>query len=115
MGRQPEQAVADFRLVVVTASDTAEAERIARKIVKKRLAACVNIVPKVRSIYRWKGEVQEDRETLMLIKTDRRVLAKLKKLIRKMHSYDLPEILAFKIDGGDRDYLAWLDDALRKR
>ena len=97
-----------FRLVIVTAYGVEEAERIARKVVEKRLAGCVNIIPKIRSIYRWQGNVEEDREAMLLIKTDAKHLPKLKKRIKKMHSYDVPEILVFDIDDGDEDYLKWL-------
>ena len=103
-----------YRLVVVTTQNVAEAEKIARKLVEKELAACVNIVPKIRSLYRWKGEVHEDQESLMLIKTSRKLIPELKKRIKKMHSYDLPEFIVFKIEQGDRDYLKWLESQLKK-
>ena len=103
----------EFCLVLVTAPTTEEAETIAGKIVEKELAACVNIVPKIRSIYRWQGEVQEDREVLMLIKTSARHLEKLKKRILKMHSYDIPEFLVFNVDEGDEAYLKWMGSTLR--
>lgn len=103
-----------YRLVVVTTQNVAEAEKIARKLIEKELAACVNIVPKIRSLYRWKGEVHEDQESLMLIKTSRKLIPELKKRIKKMHSYDLPEFIVFKIEQGDRDYLKWLESQLKK-
>ena len=101
-----------FKMLLVTASGVEEAERIARKVVEKRLAGCVNIIPKIRSIYRWQGKVQEDREAMLLIKTDAKHLKKLKKRIKKIHSYDVPEILVFTIDEGDDDYLKWLKSSL---
>jgi periplasmic divalent cation tolerance protein len=104
-----------FRLVLVTTHGIDEAERIAHKIVEKRLAACVNILPKVRSIYRWQNDIQEDREALMLIKTDAKHLSKLEKQIRKMHSYDVPEFLVVNIDGGSDTYLDWLGAVLGVR
>ena len=103
-----------YRLVVVTTQNVAEAEKIARKLIEKELAACVNIVPKIRSLYRWKGEVHEDQESLMLIKTSRKLIPELKKRIKKMHSYDLPEFIVFKIEQGDRDYLKWLESQLKR-
>ena len=112
--RSSEWDVGKYRLVVVTTQNVAEAEKIARKLVEKELAACVNIVPKIRSLYRWKGEIHEDQESLMLIKTSRKLLPELKKRIKKMHSYDLPEFIVFKIEQGDRDYLKWLESQLKK-
>jgi periplasmic divalent cation tolerance protein len=102
-----------FRLVLVTTSSTDEAERIAHKIIEKRLAACANILPKVRSIYHWQNEIHEDREALMLIKTDAKLLSKLEKQIKKMHSYDVPEFLVLDIDGGSETYTEWLSFVLK--
>ena len=103
----------DYRLVVTTAGNIDEAERIARKLVEKRLAACVNIVPKIRSVYRWQGRVEVDREALLLVKTTAKRIEKIKKRIRKLHSYEVPEILVFDIADGDDAYLRWLDSAVK--
>lgn len=97
-----------YRLVLVTASTVAEAERIAKKVVQKRLAACVNIIPKLRSIYRWEGEVVTESETLMFIKTTKKALPNLEKKIKKLHSYEVPEFIVLKIDDGSDDYLEWV-------
>ncbi len=102
----------EYRLVVVTTPDEEEGMRIARKLVEKELAACVNVVPKMRSVYRWKGEVVEDTEALLLIKTRTKLLAKVERRVKKMHSYEVPEFLIFKIDGGSDDYLKWLGTAI---
>ena len=102
-----------YRLVLVTAPNAAEAERIAQKVVQKGLAACVNIVPKLLSIYRWEGNVERDMETLLVIKSTKKVLPKLKKKIKKMHSYKVPEILVLKVDDGDREYLDWIDSVVK--
>ena len=103
----------DYRLVVTTAGNIDEAERIARRLVEKRLAACVNIVPKIRSVYRWQGRVEVDREALLLVKTTAKRIEKIKKRIRKLHSYEVPEILVFEIADGDDAYLRWLDSAVK--
>ncbi len=69
--------------------------------------------PKIRSIYQWEGKVEQSRETLMLIKTTKTKLEKLQKRIKKMHSYEVPEILVFKIDDGDESYLQWIDSVVK--
>ncbi len=102
-----------YRVVLVTAPNAAEAERIAQKVVQKGLAACVNIVPKLLSIYRWEGNVERDTETLLVIKSTKEALPKLKKRIKKMHSYKVPEILVLKVDEGDREYLEWIDSVVK--
>ncbi len=102
-----------YRVVLVNTSSVAEAEKVARILVKKGLAACVNIVPKIRSIYRWKGEIEEERETLLIIKTKKEFFTKLKKTIRKVHSYETPEIVSLKIEEGDKSYLEWIDSVLK--
>jgi periplasmic divalent cation tolerance protein len=104
----------DKLIVLVTCSSPAEARRIARSVVEARLAACVNIVSgAVQSIYRWKGEVDSARERLLLIKTSRRRLAKLRKAVEQLHSYDVPEFIALPIAAGLPAYLAWMEDCLR--
>jgi periplasmic divalent cation tolerance protein len=103
----------DKLVVLVTCSSSAEAKRIARAVVAARLAACVNILPgAVTSIYRWKGKVQSARERLLLIKTSRKRLAKLRATIKRLHSYDVPEFIALPIAAGSPAYLAWLQECL---
>src|SRR5258705_4773390 len=89
-----EDSLTDKCLVLVTCASTGEARRIARSVVEARLAACVNILPgAVTSIYRWKGKVESGRERLLLIKTSRKRLAKLRATITRIHSYDMPEFI----------------------
>jgi periplasmic divalent cation tolerance protein len=108
-----EDSVDDKMVVLVTCSSFAEARRIARVVVEARLAACVNILPgAVTSIYRWKGKVKSAKERLLLIKTSRRRLVKLRAEIEKLHSYDVPEFLALPIAAGSPAYLAWMEDNL---
>lgn len=100
--------------VLVTTGSVREANRIARAIVSRRLAACVNILKTpVRSIYRWKGKVEAANEFLVVIKTSRRRFPELQDTIRSLHSYDVPEIIALPVAEGSRPYLDWISDSLR--
>ena len=83
---------------------------IARSLVEKRVAACVNILPRGQSIYRWQGEVTQDSETLLMIKTSRACLERLEQEVRETHPYEVPELLAMDIAAGGADYLDWLAD-----
>ena len=99
-------------IVFITASSTEEAERIAHALVEERLAACVNIVPGVTSVYRWEGQVQRDAEVLLIAKTVEANLARLVQRVKDLHSYDVPEVVALPITGGSPEYLAWLADSV---
>ena len=101
-----------FRIVLTTASSHDEAKRIAKALVEERLAACVNLVGGVESIYRWQGEVEEAAEVLLLIKTNVEKIEALETVIRRLHSYEVPEFLIFEVNGGSAAYLKWLDDSL---
>lgn len=87
---------------------------IARHVVSERLAACVSVIDsRVNSVYRWKGKVKHAREVLLIIKTSRRRLPKLRAEIERLHSYDVPEFIALPISFGSPAYLRWIDDSLR--
>jgi periplasmic divalent cation tolerance protein len=101
-----------FQLVLSTAGSEEQARSIARELVDRRLAACVSIVAHACSVYRWKGEVHEEDEKLMLIKTSRRLFPQVREAIRELHTYDVPEVLAVPIEAGDESYLAWLAESL---
>lgn len=103
------------KIVVLTNCASAkEAKRIARDLVDKRLAACVNIIaPPVQSVYRWKAKIQKAREYSLLIKTTKECFAAVERTIRELHSYEVPEIIAVPIVAGSRDYLAWLEENVR--
>jgi periplasmic divalent cation tolerance protein len=105
-----------YVVVLVTCGSRSEAGRIARAVVTKRLAACVNVldVP-VSSIYRWKGKVERAREFLLLMKTSGKRLAALTAEIERLHSYDTPEVIALPIVAGSSKYLSWLSDCLKNR
>jgi periplasmic divalent cation tolerance protein len=95
-------------IVLSTCGDEAEALKLARAVVEARLAACVNIMPPVRSIYRWEGKIESAEEFLLLVKTTDDRFAALREMITALHSYDTPEIIALPIVDGSEKYLAWL-------
>lgn len=101
-----------FLLTLTTAGSLREARRIAKAAVAARTCACVNIVPNIRSIYRWKGRVEESGEFLLLLKTHRRKIAALTRVIRQHHSYELPEILTLTVSQGEKSYLKWIEASL---
>jgi len=102
-----------FYVVLVTARDQGEAQRIAEQVVNERLAACVNIVPGVSSTYVWRGEVERAGEVLLLMKTSREKLDYLFKRVKELHSYEVPELLALPIERSSPEYLKWLEESLR--
>lgn len=101
------------KIVVFSACASAEeAQRIARALVEKRLAACVNVLPGVRSVYRWKDAIEEEEEVLLLIKSSRALLEELRDEIERMHSYEVPEVVALSVVDGSERYLSWMDREL---
>ena len=100
-----------YRVVLVTCGSIAEARKIGRNVVEKKLAACANIVPSVESIYRWKGKVERAREVLVVIKTTANRLPALESEVKRLHSYDAPEFIVLPIIAGSRKYLAWLQES----
>ncbi len=97
-------------VVLVTTPDQETAAHIGRTLVEEELAACANLLPQIRSIYRWQGEINDEGETLMLIKTTRRVQDRLTQRILQIHPYDTPEVVALPIVAGSADYLRWVTD-----
>ncbi len=96
-------------LIYMTASNDAEARTIARILVQERLAACVNILAGMRSVYRWEGEIQEESEIVLIAKTRRDRVLVLTDRVTEIHSYDCPCVVAIPIDGGNPDFLDWID------
>jgi len=102
-------------IVVVTTVGTEEqAYLIAREIVARRQAACVNVVPGIRSIYRWKGKICKDGELLLIVKTLESELSGVQDTIRELHSYELPEILSFNVSHGEPRFLEWIAGSVDK-
>ena len=95
-------------VVFITASNEDEAAKISRAVVEARLAACVNIVKDIRSIYSWQGKIEDEKEVLMILKTQKTLFDSLMKKVKELHSYTVPEIIALPITSGSEEYLKWL-------
>ncbi len=98
------------RIVLTTAGSQDEAGKIAHALVERRLAACVNIIPQIESVYRWQGKVENATEWLLIVKTQSSAFAQVRDAIRELHSYELPECLLLEISDGSTDYLSWIAD-----
>jgi periplasmic divalent cation tolerance protein len=107
-------AVNDFLLVLCSFSDITEAKSCATELVKQNLAGCVNLITGVTSIYQWEGELREDSECLLVIKTTHVNYENVESFLKTNHSYEVPEIIAVPIIKGSADYLNWLNDSLAK-
>jgi periplasmic divalent cation tolerance protein len=103
----------DKRIVLSTTGSEDEARKVTRELFERRLAACVNILPQVESIYRWQGKIETGREWLLLIKTTAERFGAVSDTIRELHSYELPECIAIEIEDGSPEYLRWLSDSTR--
>jgi len=107
-GAQEMASTEPVHVVLVTAPGLAVGTELARRLVEEGLAACVNLVPGVRSIYRWQGAVQEDAEILLIAKTRAARVDALAARVRALHPYELPEVIAFAVAGGSEPYLDWV-------
>lgn len=104
----------DKIVVLVTCASSAQARKIARVLVERRLAACGNVLAApVRSVYRWKRKVESAKEVLLVLKTSRKRFAAVAREVRRLHTYDVPEIIALPIAAGAPDYLAWISESVR--
>jgi len=104
---------ADKIVVIITTSSEEESHKIAELLVDNKKAACVNIVPRVDSLFRWKDRLDSARESLLLVKTKAALFPQIVELVKRTHSYEVPEIIALPIITGSEDYLKWLDIACR--
>ena len=98
----------EFLVVLVTAPTPERAAELARALVEERLAACGNVVPGVRSIYRWEGKVEDEAEALLVLKTTRARFEALRDRVLALHPYQVPEVLALRVEAGSERYLAWV-------
>lgn len=103
-----------YLIVFVTATSVEEGRKIARMLVSERLAACVNILPGVTSIYTWEAEICEDGEVLLIIKTRANLIDALSATVNNLHSYDTPEVIAAQVTAGSQTYLKWIDEVTRQ-
>lgn len=97
-------------VVYITAPNESEAVNIAKRLVEERLCGCVNIVKDIRSIYSWQGKIEDDKEVLLIVKTKEGLFEPLSQIVKQLHSYTVPEIIAIPIIKGSKQYLDWLDE-----
>jgi periplasmic divalent cation tolerance protein len=109
-----EKAMTDKIVVFTTCGSEEEAARIARLMVEERVAACVSVAPRVRSYYRWKGDVESAEEWLLIVKTSRGRFGELRAVLEKAHSYEVPEVVALPVVEGAPNYLAWIEGSLAR-
>ncbi len=102
----------DKRIVLTTAGSEEEARKISRHLVERGLAACVNIIPRVESIYRWQGKVESAQEWLLIVKTTAVRFPAVRDAICELHSYDLPECIVLSVEDGSLPYLKWLEESV---
>jgi periplasmic divalent cation tolerance protein len=102
----------DAVVVFCTCRDEAEADRIAAGLLEHRLAACITMLPAVKSVYRWRGIIESAQEVLLLVKTTRQSFPELKKFVLSAHSYDIPEVIAVPVTDGSEAYLDWISEGM---
>ena len=104
----------EYCACLTSVSNAEDARRLARLMVEERLAACVNIIPGVQSIYEWQSKIHEDQELILMIKTRRESVEALNEFLKKNHPYELPELIALNIDDGNPNYLRWIDSIVKR-
>ena len=109
------QSTKSFSITLVTVPSKEESEKISKSLVEKDLAACVNIIPSVQSVYKWEEEINTDNELLLVIKGRTDNLEALEKEVLQLHSYETPEVISFAIDKGNKEYLDWMSNTLKNK
>lgn len=104
----------EYIVVLITTPQTEESKKIADKLVREKIAACVNIIPQVNSMFWWENKVNNEPESLLIIKTTKNQLKKLITTVKEIHAYSVPEIIALPIIGGNEDYLKWIEESVEK-
>ena len=102
-----------YIVIFVTAGNIGEARKISAKLIEKKLAACVNIIDPVESVFWWQGKVDKAKEALLVIKSKKQKFLKIVKLVKSLHSYEVPEIIALPIVAGEKFYLKWIDECVK--
>ena len=102
-----------YIVISITTATAEEAKRISRVLLNQRKAACVNIVPRVSSLFWWQDKLDSTQESLLIVKTKAQLLDEIIRLVKETHSYDIPEIIAFPVVGGNQDYLEWIDKEVK--
>jgi periplasmic divalent cation tolerance protein len=100
-------------VIFITTANEKEAERIAGELVKSKLAACVNVIENIRSLFWWQGKVDSAKELLLIVKTKKTLIPKLIEKVKSLHSYEVPEIIALPVIGGYKKYLEWINESTR--
>ena len=102
-----------YLVIFITAPGRKEAVKLSKALLAKKLVACVNIVGKVESFFRWKGKIDRSSECLLIVKSTKAKLGKITEVVKTLHSYEVPEIIGLPIIGGNKTYLDWIDDSIR--
>ena len=110
-----EKGMSKYIVIFITTATEKQAKRIANTLLTQKKAACVSILPRVHSLFWWKSKIDSADEALLVVKTESRLLEATVKLVRKLHSYDVPEIIALPIIGGNEEYLEWISESLKKK
>ena len=113
--RMSSSSVWEYSACITTVSSDELARKLAHAIVGAHLAACVNIIPNIRSIYEWKSKIEEDEELILFIKTRRENVSQLIEFVKKNHPYEVPELIELPIQNGNDDYLKWIDSVVKQK